>query len=168
MTYREDDMNNDMEAERPVYVPVPGSALATVVAPRSGMVGEPHSRGEKVLVYYEGNLYGAYNVVTFADRVMIAAGRASQRYPTQAFAAAEPEELCMVGAYDPLRGEVRLSDPEALAQWLGTASVEQGELLTTGGKGARRREVMEALGRKDLTPEAKKWAEEEGRRLGLL
>src|SRR4051812_17483330 len=73
-----------------IYVPAVGSMLEREVAAGSGIVGArtvPEDPESPVLVYYEGNLYGAANIVTWADRVYHAADRLlwqGRGYPTRA------------------------------------------------------------------------------------
>ena len=63
-----------------IYIPVPGSRIASMIDAGSGIVGAP---GEShVVLYYEGNRYGASNLEYYPDRVKNAAGRLFQRYPT--------------------------------------------------------------------------------------
>ena len=77
-----------------------------------------------MLVYYEGNRYGAANMVTYADRAMLAYWRMRDHYPTVAQAAVPVEHLVRIGTLDPERGEIELVDTEHapdLAEWLGCA-----------------------------------------------
>lgn len=60
-----------------------------------------------------------------------------------------------------------MTDEAALCRWLGAQRTEPSELLTTEGKGARRREIREALERPDLDPAAREWAKREARKLGM-
>lgn len=63
-----------------VYIPHPDAA--TPIRPGSSIVGVPTENG--VVLYYEGNLYGAENLVSYTDRIRHAAGRLFARYPTVA------------------------------------------------------------------------------------
>lgn len=87
----------------------------------SGIVGEDPHQGERLLVYYEGNRFGAQNMVTFADRCYFAASRLIEDYPTVAQAAVPPESLTQAGWYYPRfkRVEIRdVHDMIAIAHWL--------------------------------------------------
>lgn len=81
-----------------VFIPAPSDPLRAVIKPGSGIVGT--TEGERTIIDYEGNLYGAQNIVTWADRVMIAAGRHSVRYPTVARSWVKPEALIRVASYE--------------------------------------------------------------------
>lgn len=80
-----------------------GSLLGQELEPDTAIVGIPDQDGAMV-AYYEGNLYGALNLVEFKDKAACAAGRLFTKYPTTAMCwlsgervAAELEE---VGAID--------------------------------------------------------------------
>lgn len=81
-----------------VFIPAISDPLRAVIEPGSGIVGT--TEGERTIIDYEGNLYGAQNIVTWADRVMIAAGRHSVRYPTVARSWVKPEALIRVASYE--------------------------------------------------------------------
>lgn len=84
----------------------------------SGIVGTPE--GDRVVIDFEGNRFGASNIVTFADRVMIAAGRHESRYPTIARLSVEPASVVRVGTYDGSRKiAVDFDKLDALAAWIG-------------------------------------------------
>jgi hypothetical protein len=93
-----------------VFVPIDGHPIRTMIVAGSGIVGGPDFRGEYLAVDYEGNLYGARNIVTYADRVNHAHGRMVDRYPTIARTLVEPEAMTKVGTYDPVTGVVTLFD----------------------------------------------------------
>lgn len=121
-------------SEIAVYVPV-GQALT--IREGSGIVGTLQENG-RVMIDYEGNLYGAVNIVTFADRVHHAWGRHSVHYPTVARALVPTDAVARVGWYDPEAGVVDLDGPEdeaALSAWLGHPVTD--EDLHTTGMGAR-------------------------------
>lgn len=95
----------------------------------SGIVGSPVEGFDRQMrmIDYEGNLYGSQNVVTFADRCAIAAGRHLERYPTVARMVVHRNRLVEIGEFDPEFGQVELiEDPRArelLADWLGVEFV---------------------------------------------
>ena len=105
-----------------VYVPAPGSHVRRTIAEGSGIVGTMED--DRLLIDYEGNLYGAVNIKTFADRVDVAWGRHRVRYPTVARMLVKPEEMRHVGEYDQELGVVLVHDLPALANWI---SVELSE-----------------------------------------
>jgi len=120
--------------EVPVYIPRPtvDGFIARTVAPRSAIVGQPElpARGELLVVYYEGNLHGAANIVTFADRAMVAYHRMAERYPTVAKMAVAPREVTQAATLLPEHGMVEPTlDPTlraALARWIGVEAAELG------------------------------------------
>jgi hypothetical protein len=104
-----------------MYVPQPGCHLARTVKGGSAIVGKPAEDGY-VLVYYEGNLYGAVNMVTFADRALHAYERMAHRYPTVACALVRQDDLRRVASFYPEYGRVEVEDATQLvdvARWLG-------------------------------------------------
>ena len=83
-----------------LFIPSPDSTYYKVLAQGSALVGAPADArfGDgNVLVYYEGNIYGACNLETFADKAKCAAGRLITRYPTVAQVVLPREELIEVG-----------------------------------------------------------------------
>lgn len=129
-----------------VFVPTPESVAEKLIAPKSGIVAS--IKGQTIEADYEGNLHGASNIETYADRVHHAWGRHSSRYPTAARSWFEPGELRMVGLYLPERGEVELEDQEAavaLADWLSVDEVPGEELLAGGSEFYEMRAVERML-----------------------
>lgn len=51
----------------------------------------------QVMAYYEGNIYGASNIVSYNDKAMLAFGRMVQNYPTTATMVIEAEDYEAVG-----------------------------------------------------------------------
>lgn len=126
-----------------VYVPNMGTSageqFARQVASGSGIVGiVPPSAavpsGELVaagdwtagthlnlrrLVYFEGNIYGTGNVVSYCDRVYHAADRLVANYPTVAKAVVKVEALLEVGSFDHTARTLRITNEPPLAAWLG-------------------------------------------------
>lgn len=106
-----------------VYVPDPegdsGLSTATIVR-GSAIVGVPGD--DPVHIYYEGNINGASNMVTFADRAYFAAGRLRQRAPTIAQKTVPANALFQVGWYYHDHQRVEVEDGlqlTRLAKWLG-------------------------------------------------
>ncbi len=116
-----------------IYVPAPGHPALAGIAPGSGIVGSPErlvGRGgpdiELVTIDYEGNLYGASNVRTWADRVLVAEGRQRVWYPTVARRVVPSEALVRVGTLHIHDDESEFTMPQLwvenhqpLADWLG-------------------------------------------------
>lgn len=99
-----------------VYVPVEGSGAATIVLPKSAIVGTILPAGV-VRIDYEGNSHG--HLGTYAFRLLHAADRHVSGYPTTARAYVQPDELILVGRYDIEERTLALEDFDALADWLG-------------------------------------------------
>jgi hypothetical protein len=103
---------------------VPGSAIVSA-----------HPVGAQVLCYLEGNLYGAENIKTYADRVLHAASRLRTGYPTSAVRSISRSAIIPVGTFDDSFGEVVIQDTRtsALASWLDVpVDALRDELSTTG------------------------------------
>lgn len=131
-----------------IYVPT-GELLARErIDARSGIVGTPviewfeydgddreDADAERMVIDFEGNRYGAQNIVTYADRLVHAAGRHREHYPTVARLVVDRSELVRVGTFDLRAERARVDNREnrqQLAEWLGVA-VEplDGELVGT-------------------------------------
>jgi len=124
--------------EQKIAVYVPATMRLAHVKAGSAIVGTPFRGG--VLVDYEGNLHGAANLKTYADRALHAWGRHVKRYPTVARALVEPYEVVQVGSFDPEAGVVavfRGTQHGALKRWLGVDDLDEAELLCTGAKFGR-------------------------------
>lgn len=68
------------------------------IRPGSGIVLRER---EHAILDFEGNLYGAENLRTYRERLMHAAGRARDNYPTVARTFLDSvEDLVFVGTYD--------------------------------------------------------------------
>lgn len=108
-----------MPKQATVYVPKGAAAERLGIDPRSGIVGRPASPS-LVELYYEGNRFGASNIVTFADRCWHAFDRMDRAYPTVARSLASVEDVIDAGTFtvghgvDPHDGAALA----ALAGWL--------------------------------------------------
>lgn len=125
---------NDSYPVVTLWIPDPASCHAVWhdVLPGSAVVStEPV--GTQVLCYLEGNLYGAANVKTYADRVLHASSRLRTGYPTSAVRSIPRSELLPVGTFDDSFGEVVLRDGTAaqLASWIGVPEAGLAEQLLT-------------------------------------
>lgn len=110
-----------------VLWPKPGTRAAGVIDPGSGVVTDPTfdrlpdlvSEDDPfagvtaafdgrikpyLLVYYEGNRYDAENLRLYEQRVLCAAGRCVERYPTMARGVFPREDFEVIGTvtYDPV------------------------------------------------------------------
>jgi hypothetical protein len=107
-----------------VFVPKAGSMAADIVAPGSAIVAS-HERADslsgdgKVLCYYEGNLYGAINLQSFAERLLVASLRARDKCRTVAMGIFSEDELAVAGYYDLKERRLMVTDSGALKGWLG-------------------------------------------------
>lgn len=113
-----------------VYVPKPG--LHGLIAPKSGVVGSTQGVTDRVMIDYEGNLFGAVNLERYANRVARAYDRHVTRYPTVARAFVSPDELIQIGTYEPAEFGVLVYPGGAmndLAEWLGVEEVDLIELV---------------------------------------
>lgn len=108
-----------MKHTHTLYVPKPGKAFG--IEPGSAILAsaDQDASQERVLVYYEGNLLGAENMRTFAERALHAAGRQVVRYPTVAKMAMLKADLIEVGRYHyPSQRVVELTNIPALVNWV--------------------------------------------------
>ena len=141
------------------------------IAAGSGVVSrDPGEGAERVVCYYEGNLYGSEQMAGYADRVAIAAGRLLENYPTVAQGAFRLESLQLVGTYDPERGIVSLTGHganERLAEWVGVEDAElDAELITRSSlRQDFARNVESYLRSED--PAVRQWARHQAERFGI-
>lgn len=140
-----------------VYLPNPESDLARAslasILPKSAIVGtparewfeqtHPSNTDLDIIIDFEGNKFGASNVVTYADRAMVAFGRHREHYPTVARLAVPPSHLIVVGTFYAGPDRIEPNDAEslvALMRWLDVDADQLArELLSTSGSGARAR-----------------------------
>lgn len=102
--------------ELTIYVPAAGTHLG--IDPKSAIVGREPEDG-RIKVYFEGNRFGAENMRRFTDRLMHAAGRLVQRYPTIAYGWYPEKALVAVGTYDAANWRITaIHNADALQQWL--------------------------------------------------
>lgn len=102
-----------------VVVPRRGTEPALVIDAGSGVVCADFL-GERVLVYFEGNRYGASNLQTFEERVRCAAGRLVQHYPTVARGQFARADFTPVGLLSEAFG-LTITDAAAVAAWTSEA-----------------------------------------------
>ena len=70
----------------------------------------------QVIAYYEGNIYGACNIVTFDDKAVLAYGRLVQNYPTSAKFVLDPDEYEIVGSIR--AGKCKFQPTPAYESWV--------------------------------------------------
>lgn len=136
--------------ETMLVIPIAGYPLAHIRA-GSGVVGRVRAQGD-LLAYFEGNLLGASNMVTWADRAYHAMGRMISDYPTSAMLVAPAGEFVRIGQWDEIEGRAILDGPDAerrLAVWLGAEALDPAELLASSPTFENRRmlRAMRANGR---------------------
>lgn len=107
---------------RTVYVPAPGSDLRRTIAPGSGIVGTAVPGTDKVLIDYEGAIYG--QAMDYEERIYHAHDRHTWRgrgYPTAARVLVDAGELVEVGTLTRIAHRpwvrVTLTRPELLEEW---------------------------------------------------
>ncbi len=124
-------MTSSPEPDLPAYVPAPGSSAESRVLPGSAITGTPAPDAGMILCDFEGNRYASPGLASYAQRMLHAAGRHTERYPTVARALLPAAELEQIGWYDPNTRQVVLDGPQErarLAQWLGVPDVSDAEL----------------------------------------
>ena len=131
MTQRMVTRNSPMPPRLAIFVPASNGGMLAIIVNGSAIVGQA-GRDDTVTVYYEGNLYGYANVVTYADRAKVAAGRQSVSYPTIARADVPRSELRQVGWFDPDGITLLDGAEEAVATWLGMDAINPRELRFSG------------------------------------
>jgi hypothetical protein len=105
----------------PLAVFVPLAGTLPNIKRGSGIVGSdaPPQHGYQMTeIDFEGNLYGADNIRTYADRVMHAADRHETKYPTVARMTVPDDTLVYVGDFDGKRVNFDPVNFLALAEWL--------------------------------------------------
>jgi hypothetical protein len=101
-----------------LFIPAKGSNLG--IAPSSAIIAAVDQCGpDRVLIHFEGNLYGAENLKTYESRIRQASGRQVERYPTTAKMAVAREQLVEVGRYDYANDRVlNLLNEHLLESWI--------------------------------------------------
>jgi hypothetical protein len=108
-----------------IYVPRNPEYLDGIIAPCSAIVSNGVIEGNRMLVHYEGNLYGASNLMEFHGRLASAAGRLTHNYATTARAMLKADEMIEVAHLDPDRRViVEIVDADALERWAGETTAQ--------------------------------------------
>lgn len=113
-----------------VIIPSPDSEDRYGLRSGAGCAVRVLAQGQRI--YYEENRMGAVNIVTFADRVMIAASRLAERAPSHAqMLCLHPEHWLRVGSFDEQTGLIICDRPDELAAWLGAETLDVSQLMTS-------------------------------------
>jgi hypothetical protein len=99
-----------------VYVPAGEDTHG--IDPGSAIVGSRIEGADALLIDYEGGRFGQMGFEVFENRLLHAAGRHVQRYPTRARQRVDPRAFRAVGTYDSDTRELDVGDPEALEAWV--------------------------------------------------
>lgn len=115
-----------------VYVPAAGYEKQLGIKAKAAVVGTPTTNPDApgpivasilgkglVTIDYEGGLYD--NMTSYADKLLHAAGRHVERYPTVARQFVPEDLVLAVGTYDTETRELVVDDSEKLGSWLGLA-----------------------------------------------
>jgi hypothetical protein len=84
-----------------ILIPKPKNSKRKLIKAGSGIVATDRPDGSTD-IYFEGNLYGAENLRSYWGRLLYAAGRLSQKYPTVARLVDKDwsENFDRIGAFD--------------------------------------------------------------------
>jgi hypothetical protein len=127
------------------------------IHPASAIAAAPATT-EYATCYFEGNIYNAGNIKTYADRALHAVGRLVTKYPTAACMNIPRTALIAIGTFDDEFGEVCVNQEQRLllASWIGV-SIDQldGELETSDSSQALAARTLREM---DLTPEGRQQA----------
>lgn len=126
-----------------IVVPRPGSRIEEDIAPGSGIVAV--MSGDQTVLYFEGNIYSAENLVAAEDRVVCAFGRAAVGYPTIAIRGVLPEEhldIIPVGTIE-WPNLIHWDSPASAQLFLDYAERYQGAPRVTKSGGVARVEVLD-------------------------
>lgn len=138
LAYLEERVGIDREGSTlGVYAPATGSEILDWIWDGSGIVGSLVENTGRMRIDYEGD---DEVFPTYADRVERAAERhlavrpgGYRGYPSQASAVVDPDQVVEVGRWDPVAGELEITDALTVAQWLGVDDLSLGDLHTSGG-----------------------------------
>jgi len=100
-----------------VYVPVENQMLG--IKPGSAVVGRESVRDpDAITVYFEGGIYNQRDSSDFDWRLLHAAGRCLENYPTVAKMTVGPGQLLYVGTYDYDTRQLDVDDQATLDAWI--------------------------------------------------
>lgn len=101
-----------------IYVPRDEQALYWIFKGAGIVAASEPTLPEMVHIHFEGNLYGAANLNDFNERVLSAAGRLREGYPTSAQAHVPFHLLHEIGALHYEQRKITIIDQAALDEWL--------------------------------------------------
>ena len=109
-------MATEHDLELTIYVPIDPDCG---IHPGSGVVGHRLlAQNSRLLVYFEGGIYGQSGLDEFESRLYHAASRLLYRAPTVARMVLPAESLCAVGTYDLETRVLVVHDQPALDAWI--------------------------------------------------
>ena len=156
------DTTNESVVVLPLANPHPviysGSGIVAIAQPSGGYILD-----------FEGNRYGAVNLVRYGDRVHNALGRQQVRYPTAArHYVKDLSEYQVIGRFNANLGHVELLDApgivDALQSWLGVEHLEGAELEASSYQFEVRRQLRAMTSTADpaAAMSARLWARQRG------
>lgn len=170
---------------RILYVPRGGHPLTATIPRGAAIVGPPAGSSGEVEVHFVDAIEPLAGMLTLADRALCASGRMLRR-ADQGFLIVPRETLVVVGTIDGNTGRITLTGPlseRAVADWLGTARLDRGELRETG-RALTDREVIRVetvgpacldptslqvlLRRGGIRPAGEEWIAADGRRTDIV
>jgi hypothetical protein len=176
-------MSTDPRRTREIILYVPAGSRSTARIPRgSAIVGEPRFGAREVEIYFESAAPERRGLRTLADRALSASGRMLERAVFGGCLLVPPKALTIVGTFNFAEGSIALTGPHserAVADWLGTPQLDQGELresgsifaghelMSTGPTSATHLEpalVYALLERGGIEPDGEGWRAPDGRR----
>lgn len=106
-----------------VYVPAEDAdELHEAIWPGSGIVGSEVGESGRLRLDFEGDqeIFDTYDarVARAAERHLYARSDGSRGYMTRACAFVDFDQVIEVGSWDPVAGELEITNKEALSEWL--------------------------------------------------
>lgn len=129
--------------ELTVYVPTDALQAFVGIAPGSAIVGSPE--GERIRIDYEGDLYRRECMRGYATRLLHAAGRHVERYPTVARALVDPGDLRAIGEYVVEDERLTLDDEDLLCRWLGVTELAPEDRVAPTRRQQERAAIQQGL-----------------------
>ncbi len=100
-----------------VYVPAKTSIYRHYYIKAGSAIVGTQVGADLVMLDYEGNLYNASNLHSYHDRLLQAAYRHVEKYPTVARMCVDLKEVQAVGTLDMETKKAEITDLEALCEW---------------------------------------------------
>ena len=137
---------------------VPAGGTHPTIRRGAGIISTTPPADGRIVIDYEGNLYNASNIITYADRCYHAWGRQDANYPTIARRADHADRYTAIGTLNLTEGHIDLLDNPnirtALAAWLDTDTIADSELHISGGRYEERRILKTMIASGDPTQQA--------------